>query len=115
MASHPDCGTPYPSAEDWRTESPRDRDGDSVSSQQDGSGEADVARVISEWVAACFPQFSPSSERDLRDLVHKAAEAAKNDFGASSAVAWAEGYRFPPEYVAVGRGASQTRIMTSCR
>jgi hypothetical protein len=31
--------------------------------------------VAREWVAA-FPQACPSSERDLRDLVREAAEAA---------------------------------------
>ena len=36
---------------------------------------------------------------DLRDLIHEAADAARNDFDASSALTWAQGYEFPQEYV----------------
>ena len=60
----------------------------------------DIAPVISKWAAACFPQGSLSSERDLRDLVAEAAEAASNDYDASSAVKWAEGYEFPSYFFA---------------
>ena len=59
----------------------------------------DVAPVISKWSAACFPQGSPSSERNLRDLLREAAKASRNDYDASSAVTWAKGYEFPPAFV----------------
>jgi hypothetical protein len=61
--------------------------------------ESSVAPVISEWVAACFPQACPSNERDLRDLVREAAEAAINDYGASSAILWGDGYEFPTTFI----------------
>lgn len=59
----------------------------------------DVTPVINKWVEACFPQGSPSSERDLRELVLEAAEAARTDFDEKSAVDWAEGYEFPPSFL----------------
>ena len=40
-----------------------------------------------------------SSQTDLQDLIHEAADAARNDFDASSALTWAQGYEFPQEYV----------------
>ena len=59
----------------------------------------DVAPAVSEWVAACFPQSCPTSERDLRDLVREAADSARTDYDASSAVAWGDGYEFPPKFI----------------
>ena len=55
----------------------------------------DVAPALSEWVAACFPQSCPASERDLRDLVREAADSARNDYDASSAMAWGTGINSP--------------------
>ena len=34
----------------------------------------DVAPAVSEWVAACFPQSCPASERDLRDRGRRLGE-----------------------------------------
>lgn len=59
----------------------------------------DVTPQISKWVAACFPQGSASSEKDLRDLVKEAADAAKDDYDEKSALAWAEQYEFPAAYM----------------
>jgi hypothetical protein len=41
------------------------------STHEGDTDESSVAPVISEWVAACFPQACPSSERDLRDNKNK--------------------------------------------
>ena len=50
-------------------------------------------------MTACFPQESLSSERDVRDLVEEAANAAKNDLDEQSALKWAGGYEFPASFV----------------
>jgi hypothetical protein len=63
------------------------------------NGVPDVGPVLSGWVAACFPQACPSSEKDLRDLVREAAEAARDDYDANSAVAWGDGYAFPQSFL----------------
>ena len=66
---------------------------------QNGSDSGDIAPTINKWVAACFPQGSQSSEDDLRELIKEAAEAARDDYDAQSAVTWAEGYEFPARYI----------------
>ena len=43
---------------------------------------------------------SPTRKSDLRELLQEAAEAAKDEHGTASAIAWAGGYTFPPEYMA---------------
>ena len=43
---------------------------------------------------------SRTAESDLRELLEEAAEAAKDEHGKASAIAWAGGYTFPPEYMA---------------
>ena len=35
----------------------------------------------------------------MRELLEEAAEAARDDHGVASALEWADGYRFPPEYM----------------
>jgi hypothetical protein len=35
----------------------------------------------------------------LRELFKEAADSARDNFGPEEAIAWAEGYRFPPEFV----------------
>ena len=57
-----------------------------------GADSRDIAPVINKWVAACFPQGSQSSEKDLQELVQEAADAARDDYDWKSAVVWTEGY-----------------------
>lgn len=71
----------------------------------------DVAPVISKWVEACFPQGSASSERDLRELVIEAAEAARSDYDERSALEWAEGYEFPQSFLASDVGLLQASAL----
>jgi hypothetical protein len=59
-----------------------------------------VAPVIGRWAEACFPTESITTEAELRELLTEAAEAARQEYDAASAVEWAQGYTFPPEYVA---------------
>lgn len=40
-----------------------------------------------------------SKEEEIQDLIHEAAEAARDDYGIDSANSWAGGYKFPEEYV----------------
>ena len=56
-----------------------------------------VVPTVSKWTTECFPGGSQSTEKDLRDLIIEAADAAKNDFNEESARVWAQGYQFPPE------------------
>jgi hypothetical protein len=58
-----------------------------------------VVPIVGKWAEACFPAGSQTTERELRELLMEAAEAAKQDYDAGSAVEWAEGYTFPPEYM----------------
>ena len=64
-----------------------------------GADSRNIAPVINKWAAACFPQGSQSSEEDLQELVQEAADAARDDYDAKSAVVWAEGYEFPARYL----------------
>jgi hypothetical protein len=61
--------------------------------------EENLAPAIGRWAEACFPVGSQMTEADLRKLLKEAADSAKDDYGPESAVAWAEGYTFSPEYV----------------
>ena len=42
---------------------------------------------------------SRTTEAELRELLKEAADAARDDHGTASAIAWAGGYVFPPEYM----------------
>ena len=69
-----------------------------------GSGHAvngceQVAPTIGIWVAACFPGGTVSGAEQIRSLVKEAADAARTDYGVEAALAWADGYVFPPETV----------------
>jgi hypothetical protein len=69
-----------------------------------GSGHAvngceQVAPTIGIWVAACFPGGTVSGKEQIRSLVKEAADAARTDYGVEAALAWADGYVFPPEAV----------------
>ena len=69
-----------------------------------GSGHAvngceQVAPTIGIWVAACFPGGTVSGAEQIRSLVKEAADAARTDYGVEAALAWADGYVFPPEAV----------------
>jgi hypothetical protein len=61
--------------------------------------EQSLAPTIGRWAEACFPVGSQTTEADLRELLMEAADSARDDYGPESAVAWAEGYTFPQEYV----------------
>ena len=65
----------------------------------DSTDGAEVTPVISEWVAACFPQACMFSESGFKELIREAADEARNDLDASSAVAWGDSYTFPSSYV----------------
>jgi hypothetical protein len=61
--------------------------------------EGDIAPVIGRWAEACFPVGSQTSEAALRDVLKEAADSARDYYGPEDAVAWAEGYTFPPDFV----------------
>jgi hypothetical protein len=63
-------------------------------------GEFPMAPVVGRWAEACFPVESKTTEAEVRKVLEEAAEAAREDHDAASAIAWAEGYEFPPEYLA---------------
>jgi hypothetical protein len=58
-----------------------------------------VASDIRRWAETCYSERDLSTETDIQDLIHEASEAARDDYGVDSANEWAEGYRFPEEYV----------------
>ena len=60
-------------------------------------GDLPIAPVVGMWAEACFPVESKTTE--VNKLLEKAAEAAREDYDAASAVAWADGYKFPSEYL----------------
>jgi hypothetical protein len=60
---------------------------------------ASVAPVVEEWAQECFPTASKTTEAELRELLIEAAEAARQEYDAASAVEWAKGYTFPTEYM----------------
>ena len=61
--------------------------------------EQDKAPALGRWAEACFPDVYSTTEAELRELLDKAAEAARDDYGVASALEWADGYTFPPEYM----------------
>ena len=75
-----------------------------------GISSNEAAPVIGSWIEACFPGGSPTSEAGIEELIAEAAEAARNDYGVDAAVEWANGYSFPPEFV-----ASDTRCLQSAQ
>jgi hypothetical protein len=62
-------------------------------------GELPMAPVVGRWAEACFPVESKTTEAEVRKVLEEAAEAAREDHDAASAIVWAEGYTFPPEYL----------------
>ena len=56
--------------------------------------------MIGSWIEACFPGGSPTSRAGIEELIAEATEAAGNDFGVDAANEWADGYTFPPAFVA---------------
>ena len=53
---------------------------------------------MAEWAARCFTRGGTTGEGEIKALIIEAAEAARDDFNAASAVTWAAGYSFPEEY-----------------
>jgi hypothetical protein len=64
-----------------------------------GNGREQVAPAIGVWVAACFPGGCAADEAQIHTLVMEAADAARSDYGVEAALAWADGYVFPPEAI----------------
>ena len=63
-------------------------------------GYSESVPVIGSWIEACFPGDSSASKAGIEELIAEAAEAARSDFGVDAANDWANGYTFPPEFVA---------------
>ena len=61
---------------------------------------SEAAPEIGSWIRACFPGGAPTSKAGIDELIAEAAEAARNDFGIEAANDWANGYTFPPSFVA---------------
>ena len=61
---------------------------------------SEVAPAIESWIEACFPGGSPTSKAGIEELIAEAAEAARSNFGIDAANEWADGYVFPPKFVA---------------
>ena len=72
---------------------------DTVKKKRRNSPEGSLAPVIGRWAEVCFPVGSQATEAELRELLREAADAARDDHGTASAIAWAEGYEFPAEYL----------------
>lgn len=64
-----------------------------------GAGREQLAPTIGKWVTACFPGGTATSDELIKELVQEAADAARSDYGVESAIAWADGYTFPPGFV----------------
>lgn len=81
----------------------KDRGGTSKGSEVNRRGprppEGNLAPVIGRWAETCFPVGSQTTEAELRELLKEAADSARDNFGPEDAIAWAEGYQFPPEFV----------------
>jgi hypothetical protein len=58
-----------------------------------------VAPTIGKWVTACFPGGTSASEAQIHELVQEAVASARSDYGVEAALAWADGYAFPPQVV----------------
>lgn len=67
--------------------------------KEKSSPEGELAPVIGRWAETCFPVGSRTTEAELKELLREAADSARDDYGPESAVTWAEGYAFPPEYI----------------
>ena len=52
------------------------------------------------WANEIFAGAGTASHADVTAIMQEAAEAARSDFDKSSALAWAQGYVFPPRYLA---------------
>lgn len=84
-----------------------EQDGPEGSDEGEESGETDLipwgelpmAPVVGQWAEACFPVTSKTTEEEVKKLLEEAAEAAREDFDAASAVIWADGYVFPAQYM----------------
>jgi hypothetical protein len=76
------------------------RDSARNSKRKKGETISEMVPVIGRWAEVCFSVGSRTAESDLRELLEEAAEAAKDEHGKASAIAWAGGYTFPPEYMA---------------
>ena len=63
------------------------------------NGREQVAPTIGIWVEACFPGGTVSGEAQIHALVKEATDAARSDYGVEAALAWADGYVFPPEAI----------------
>ncbi len=72
-------------------------------------GDLPIAPVVGMWAEACFPVESKTTESEVNKLLEEAAEAAREDYDAASAVAWADGYEFPSEYMAIQRKTTLER------
>ena len=53
----------------------------------DSAGEEEVAPLIGQWAEACFPSESRTTETEVKELLREAAEAARDENNAASAVA----------------------------
>lgn len=82
-----------------RGDSPRDRGGTRRGEPDCPTLDGNLAPTIGRWAEACFPSESQTTESELRELLHEAAESAKDNYGPEDAVAWAKGYTFPEEFV----------------
>ncbi len=52
------------------------------------------------WANEVFAGEEKATLEDVASLIQEGADAARNDFNEDSAVAWANGYSFPPHYIA---------------
>jgi hypothetical protein len=73
--------------------------GRQVATRKARTEEEEIAPVVGKWAEACFPVESKTSEAEVKMLLREAAEAARDENDAASAVAWAGGYSFPTEYM----------------
>lgn len=64
-----------------------------------GPERAPTPGVIGRWTDLCFPAAKRHSEAGMSELIKEAEDEARDDNDESSAVAWAEGYEFPDQYV----------------
>jgi hypothetical protein len=58
-----------------------------------------MSTSLQRWAETSFSARDPVTEMEIRDLIHEASEAARDDYGVNSANEWAGGYRFPEEFV----------------
>ena len=58
-----------------------------------------TSRMIGKWAELCFPATDQASEAELSEVLLEAETAARDDNDAASAIAWAQGYEFPDQYM----------------